>query len=78
MKQIQIFLSFAFMGYSCSVQQKADLEKLTFFKEYPRVVVKDRKESTGRSESLTSLPAYTTFEYCGIQFWVFGTTGTLF
>jgi len=39
-----------------------------FFKEYPRVVVKDRKESTGRSESLTSLPAYITYDIAEYSF----------
>ncbi|WP_157544030.1 hypothetical protein [Mucilaginibacter paludis] len=67
MKRLLIFLLTAFMGYSCSAQQKVDLEKLTF-KEDPRVIVKDRKKSADRTEPLTSLPAYTTYDIEGYSF----------
>ncbi len=67
MKRVVLFLLTAFMVYTCAAQQKADLEKLTF-KEDPRIVVKDRRKSADRSEPLTSLPAYTTYDIAGYNF----------
>lgn len=67
MKRLLIFLCSAFMGYSCTAQQKVDLEKLTF-KEDPREIVKDHKKSADRTEPLTSLPAYTTYDIAGYNF----------
>ncbi|MDN5287971.1 MAG: hypothetical protein JWR38_4245 [Mucilaginibacter sp.] len=67
MTRLVIFLLTAFMGYSCNAQEKVDLEKLTF-KEDPRVIVKNHKKSADRTEPLTSLPAYTTYDIAGYNF----------
>ena len=53
------------MGYACAAQ--VNLENLTF-KEDPRVLVKNHKKSADRTEPLTSLPAYTTYDIAGYHF----------
>ncbi|QJD96558.1 hypothetical protein HH214_12055 [Mucilaginibacter robiniae] len=67
MRKILIIMVASFMSYSCTAQEKVDLEKLTF-KEDPRVLVKNRKKSADRTEPLTSLPAYTTYDIAGYNF----------
>jgi len=67
MRKILIILITSFMTYSCTAQVKLDLEKVTF-KEDPRVLVKNHKKSADRSEPLTSLPAYTTYDINGFNF----------
>jgi hypothetical protein len=53
------------MGYAGAAQ--VNLENLTF-KEDPRVLVKNHKKSADRTEPLTSLPAYTTYDIAGYHF----------
>ena len=58
-----VFLSFT--NYACAAQ--VNLENLTF-KEDPRVLVNNHKKSADRTEPLTSLPAYTTYDIAGYHF----------